>query len=387
LSRSAQGRRHLLLGGAAGLGLGAMAGLGALAGLGSISGCSDEPALHLGFIGTLPQRASDLGVAGRNGAMLAIEQRNQAGGVRGRPVQLTVEDDGQDPAQAGAAFARLRAAGVQAVIGPFTSGMAAVLVPLADAAGLVMVSPTVTSLDFYGKDDHFFRLHRTTRDNAGDYARMLTQRGQHRIAVAYDLGNRSFSVSWLAEFRHALGALGGEVLLAEPFQSMAESGAQPLVQRLLDSRPDALLFIAAAFDVARLGRLARARAPGMPMAAAEWAATESLLELGGVSLDGLLILHPYDREDASPHYQAFDEAFRRRFQRAPGYSAVAGFDAATVLCQATERRRPGRSLKQALLETGPFDGLQQRIVFDRYGDTDRRVVFTEIRGGRFVVLR
>lgn len=366
-------------------GLLAMAAAGGAGGL--LAGCAGEEPLHLGFIGTLPQQASDLGVAGRNGAMLAIEQRNQAGGVRGRPVRLTVEDDRQDPAAAAAAFARLRAAGVDAVIGPFTSAMAAALVPLADAAALVMVSPTVTSMDFHGKDDHFFRLHRTTRDNAGDYARLLVRRGQRRIAVAYDLGNRSFSTSWLAEFRQALAAQGGSVLLAEPFQSMAEAGAGPLVDRLLGSRPDALLFIATAYDVARLGRLARARAPDIALAAAEWAATESLLELAGRSLDGLLILHPYDREDASPHYQAFDAAFRQRFQRAPGYSAVAGFDAATVLCQAAERRQAGRTLKQALVEAGPFDGLQQRIVFDRYGDTDRRVVFTEIRDGRFVVLR
>jgi branched-chain amino acid transport system substrate-binding protein len=44
-------------------------------------------------------------------------------------------------------------------------------------------------------------------------------------------------------------------------------------------------------------------------------------------------------------------------------------------------------MKQALIEAGPFDGLQQRIVFDRYGDTNRRVVFTEVRGGRYMVLR
>jgi branched-chain amino acid transport system substrate-binding protein len=356
-------------------------------GLGVLGGCSHAPPLHLGFIGTLPQRTSDLGVAGRNGAMLAIEQRNQAGGVRGQPVQLTVEDDGKDPVRASEAFSRLRAAGVQAVIGPFTSDMAAVLVPLAEAAGLLLLSPTVTSLDFHGKDDYLFRLHRTTRDNAGDCARLLARRDQRRVAVAYDLGNRSYATSWLAEFRQALGAAGGEVVLAEPLQAMSEAGSRPLVQRLLDSKPDALLFIAADFEVARLGRLARARAPGIALAAAEWAATDSLLELGGSSLDGLLVLHSYDRDDASPHYQAFDEAFRRRFQRAPGPSSVAGFDAATVLCDAAERRRLGHTMKQALIEAGPFDGLQQRIVFDRYGDTNRRVVFTEVRGGRYMVLR
>jgi len=96
--------------------------------------------------------------------------------VAGRPVRLTLEDDAHDPAQAAAAFQTLRGAGVQAVIGPFTSAMATAVVPLANAAGLLVVSPTVTSMDFYGRDDHFFRLHRTTRDNARDYARVLAAR-------------------------------------------------------------------------------------------------------------------------------------------------------------------------------------------------------------------
>ena len=44
-----------------------------------------------------------------------------------------------------------------------------------------------------------------------------------------------------------------------------------------------------------------------------------------------------------------------------------------------------KPVKQALVALGPFDGLQQSIRFDRYGDTSRKGVFVLMREGRFVL--
>lgn len=371
-------RRHALQGVAAALALPAWA---------TLPGCHAQQPLHLGFVGTLSRRASDLGESGRNGVTLAVETRNAAGGLAGQPVRLTVEDDGQNARQATLAFEALQAAGVQAVVGPFTSAVAATLVPLAGAAGLPLVSPTVTSMDFHGKDDQLFRIHRSTRDNARDYATVLAARGWRRTAVAMDIGNRSFTQSWLTEFSAAFAAGGGQVVLVESYSGDVDASATALVRRLLQAQPDGLLFLSNTLDTARLAQRSALLAPGLPRAAAEWAATEALPELGGRAIDGLLILQAYDRDDASPRYRAFDQAFRRRFLRAPGYAAVAAHDAATVVMQAHERRQRGQSLKDALLVHGPYEGLQQTIRFDRNGDTERRITFTEVRDGTFRALR
>lgn len=356
-------------------------------GLAGLAGCASRPPLHLGFLGALSQGAADVGTAGRRGVTLAIEQCNSAGGVQGQAVRLTIEDHGQQPEQAARAFETLRQAGVHAVIGPFTSGMAEVVLPLANAAGLLLVSPTVTSMDFYGIDDQLVRLHRTTRDNASDYALQLVGRGQRRVAVLKDQVNRSFAESWFTEFERALAARGGQVVRAEAFRADDSSNLDGPIKALLATRPDVLLMIANTVDTVRLGQRARLLQPGLPLAAAEWAATENLLELGGDALEGLLILHPFDREDRSPRYQAFALAYEARYSRAPGYASVAAFDAVTVLTQGEARRQPTQSLKQSLLANGPFDGLQQQISFTAQGDTTRKVVFAEVRSGRFVVLR
>ena len=155
---------------------------------------------------------------------------------------------------------------------------------------------------------------------------------------------------------------------------------------MLEAKPDSLFFISGAIDVARLAQQSRRLAPTLPIGATEWAASEQLLELGGKVVDGLLIVLNYNRDDTSPRYQEFRDAYFKRFQRHPGYSAVSAYDAATVLFSALRKRTEKESTKAAILKYGPYQGLQQEIAFDANGDTPRKVFFTEIHEGRYVLV-
>lgn len=152
---------------------------------------------------------------------------------------------------------------------------------------------------------------------------------------------------------------------------------------MLNKNPDGLFFVAGAIDVARLAQQARRQAPALPIGASEWAASEQLIELGGKVVEGLLIVQNYDRDDDSPRYREFREAYFKRFQTNPGYSSVSAYDAAMVLFDALSMRAKGESIKAAVLRNGPYQGLQQRIAFDANGDTERKVFFTEIRDGSY----
>ncbi len=350
-------------------------------------GCSPDKPIRIGFIGGLSDRASDTGEAGRNGLVLAVEQRNQVGGVHGRHIDIVVQDDAQDPVKALAAIHALVAAHVDAVVGPFTSSVAAVVVPVVNQARIATISPTVTSGDFVGLDDYFIRINRTTRDNAMDYARLLYQRGQRRVAAAYDARNLSYSDSWRKEFRAAFTARGGQLVAEVAFESQADTGFGDIVQKMLAAQPDSLLFIASAIDVGRLAQQAEKRVPNMPVSASEWAASESLIELGGQAVEDLLIAQTYNRDDTAVRYRRFHDAYLARFAREPGFSSIAAYDATTVLLQAMDRQERGETVTQAILKYGPFEGLQQSIQFDRFGDTPRKVFFTEVHGGKFVLLK
>ena len=61
------------------------------------TGCKNKKPIKVGFVGCLTGRLSDLGLSGRNSAMLAIEQINKSGGIHGRQVEFLAKDNQLDP--------------------------------------------------------------------------------------------------------------------------------------------------------------------------------------------------------------------------------------------------------------------------------------------------
>ena len=59
-------------------------------------GCSKKDPIKVGFVGGLTGRMANLGTSGRDGALLAVELKNNSGGIKGRQVKLVIRDDKQD---------------------------------------------------------------------------------------------------------------------------------------------------------------------------------------------------------------------------------------------------------------------------------------------------
>lgn len=348
-----------------------------------LAACGPKEPVRIGFIGELTGNSADLGEAGRNGALLAVETINQAGGIAGRQVELLTRDTGSTPEAAKAAASELLGKGVVAVIGPMTSGMAKAILPAHDAARIVLVSPTATAMTLHGQDDYLFRINWTTRDNAMLYAKHCHERGFRRLALAANQNNRAFSESWANEFQRAFEQHGGQIVGIEYFDSAAESQL-PVVEKLLAPRPDALVFVANAGDTARLAQQTRKLDQAVPLVAAEWASTGQLLEQGGQAVEGLAIVQQFNADDPSPHFTDFHQRYTKRFGRAPAFASVLAHDAATVLFDALGRRDGDTPLKRTLVDKGPFQGLQQTIRFDANGDTQRSAAIALVRDGRFV---
>lgn len=350
-----------------------------------LAGCGPAEPIRLGFIGTLSGRAADLGTAGRDGFLLAVEQMNANGGVRGRRIETLVKDDADDPAQARKAAGELAAAGVAAIIGPMTSAMAGPV--LETAAGTAVVSPTVSTSTLTGKDDLFLRVTADTRSHAELSARYhYAKNGVRRVLAFYDTNNLAYTRSWLTDFRNTFSGIGGDMVGEVPFASGENTDHGALLRQLLDLRPDTLLFVAGAHDTARFAQAARQLDRKLTLIGAEWAATEGLLELGGQAVDGVYLSQIFDREDRSPEYQRFRTGYEARFQRPPDFASIAAYDATKAVLDAMWRARPATPVKQALLENGPFAGVQQGINFDRYGDTTRKAFITIVRDGRYVIV-
>ncbi|MEW6514901.1 MAG: penicillin-binding protein activator [Pseudomonadota bacterium] len=348
-----------------------------------LAGCSSGEPIKLGYLGGLSGRVADLGEAGRNGVQLAVDQVNAAGGVGGRQVDLIIQDDGQDSQKAQAAIDAFVAAGVRTVIGPMTSTMAIAILDRSKEAGLLLISPTVTASTLSGRDDNLFKVVSSTQKHAQLSADSQFDQGTRRIAAVYDLGNSAYTEDWLQQFRKAFEARGGKFVAAESFKSGVDVSYGTAISKLLGSEADMLHFVASATDTVRLLQLARANGFEQPVSAATWAATEQLIELGGRSVEGLRLTQYFDRDDSSPAYRAFHEAYVSRYKQEPGFASVAAYDAVRAIFAAIAKQKNRESLKSALLTAGPYEGIQGSWQFDPYGDAERDAWVTVVRSGRF----
>lgn len=352
-----------------------------------LSGCAPPDPIRIGFVGGTSGRVADLGIAGRNGAQLAVELRNRTGGVAGRPIELIIRDDEQNPEIAERVTRELIAQGVVAIVGPMTSAMAVRIVPIANDARVLLMSPTVTTNSLSGLDDYFFRTTSATRNIAVKSAlyQRTVQRLQ-RMAAIYDLRNKAYAESWLSDFREAFTRNGGEIHKVLDFESGNETAFLHIARDLLADPVDGIVIIANSVDTALLCQQIRKLDSQMPIAVAEWGATERLLELGGKAMEGVVAAQLFDRYSTAPSYQAFHQAYWDRFKQEPGFGGTAGFDAANVVLDTLAQRSSGQSLKQTLLATRRFEGVQNPVIFDDFGDAQRQTFTTVIRGGQFIVV-
>ena len=349
-------------------------------------GCGPPKPIRIGFVGGISGRVADLGIAGRNGAQLAVEWRNQAGGVAGRPVELLIRDDHQNPDLAEQVTRDLIAQGTAAIIGPMTSAMAMRMVPVANQAQVVLISPTVATSALQSQDDYFFRLIPANRQFAAKNA--LYQRNiQHlqRVAVVYDLGNKAYTESWLDDFRDAFTGSGGEIVKTLSYVSGSDTAFLQIARELLAEPVDGIAIIANSVDTALLIQQLRKLDYRLPITVAEWGSTERLIELGGKAVEGVTTAQFFDRNSTDPGFQRFYRAYRQRFGQEPGFAGVTSFDAANVVMDTLEQRQPNQSLKQTLLATRRFVGVQNPVIFDEFGDAGRDTFIAVVRGGQFVV--
>ncbi len=352
-----------------------------------VLGCSAREPIRLGFLGGLSGRVADLGIGGRDGALLAIELRNASGGVNGRLLELVAEDDQQNADSAKQAVARLINAKVVAIIGPMTSAMAVATLPQVNQAQVLMVSPTVTATELAGTDDHFLRVIDSTTNYASRSASYhFSVQGSRRITVAFDLNNKAYTESWLSDYRKVFEAAGGTILVAVPFSSSDDAHFSALAQRLLEPGPDGVLILANSVDTAILAQQLRKRNAEVHINACEWSATERLIELGGKAVEGIVIAQFIDRDSQQASYLAFRKAYQVRFKREPGFAGLIAFDATNVVLEGLAAQTSGQTLKNAILERREFAGAQSRIRFDAYGDAARDTYLTTVRKGAFVRL-
>ena len=109
-----------------------------LAGCSSSSdSASSSKTVRIGVEAPLSGEQKDVGAGMLAGAQFAADELNATGGINGRQVEIVPIDDAADPATGVAAAEAAISAGLDAIVGPYNSGVGAKTLPLYIEAGLV----------------------------------------------------------------------------------------------------------------------------------------------------------------------------------------------------------------------------------------------------------
>jgi branched-chain amino acid transport system substrate-binding protein len=324
--------------------------------------------LQLALLTPLSGPAAFLGPSARDGALLAIQQQNAAGGVLGMPIAAQVEDTACDATLAVAAANKVITDGVRYIVGDVCSGSTRAVAEVTDAAGVIQISPTAThplvTVDgtgkvrayvfraafidpFQGKIGAQFALHKL---DAG------------RAFILYNPNNEY--VKGLADsFEKAFGDGGGQVVAKEPYAT-GDTDFSAILAKIADYEPDVIYLPDFPSKVNLVTQQAKEKGITVPFVGGDgWDASD----LDVQAADGGYFTTHVSMEDPRPEVGAFEQAFYAAYGRSPDVVAALAYDSARLLFQAMhEAGTVDTTAVKTKLADISFNGVTGSLIYDGY---------------------
>jgi len=345
---------------------------------------ASQPVLKIGVIGSLTSVGAFFGQQEIKGLELAKDEINANGGVNDKMIELVIEDSKTDPAASVTALQKLiNVDGVEFVIGDSWTSTTAVLVPIANANEILMISP-ISALDDQSQDDLFFRTMPVIEDLTAplaDYAYNVM--GIRNVGVLFT--DTPWGVEHTRDFKLAFEKLGGRIVGEERFDLNAIDVRSELT-KLGAQNPDAILNIGASGP--NLGiPIRQAQELGINVKWLTSVAAENapLVKEYGELVSGLTYPYPYDINSNLPSVQTFIASYKAKYNETPDNTAANSYDALKVLATAIEQSgEDPLEVKKAILAMKDFPGGSGLLSFDQNGDVKKEILIKQVKGGKFV---
>ena len=311
-------------------------------------GSSDEGPIVIGWVADFSGPLAEYGREMENGAQLAVDHVNAAGGILGRSVVLVSADTGTDPTQAVAEARRLvEVEGAVGLAGPVASSTT---LPVGESVcgplQVPCVTPAATSPQLSLADDDGFLFRATISDAAQGpvLADLTTDQGFTRVGVLYrdDPYGQGLAESFAA-------AYSGEANLI-PYQPVAQPSYLSELQRAAEGDAQALVVIA--FEEAQVF-IREALEQGLfdQFIFVDGSKSQDLIDaIGGEYLNGMRGTAQAPGPE-TPSLAAWQDAYISAYGDLPALPFVAeSYDAAMVLLLAIEAAgsTEGTAIRDAL---------------------------------------
>ena len=321
--------------------------------------------VKIGFLGALTGDVAMFGKPTLEGMKMAAEEINAAGGVLGKKIEIVEADDRGDK-QEGASVAQkfISRDRVSAIIGDPTTGITKVVAPIAQKAGVVLLSAGSTGPGVVETGDFIFRD--TLLDSIAipaciDYfAKDLKFK---RVAIVTS-DNNDYSVGLSQTFRDAAAKVKEIEVVADEKVKDGDKDFSAQITNIKAKNPDVILFSGYYTEGALIMKEARKQGLNCPMFGGDGLFSPKFIELGGQAVEGSMAALGFSPEQASPETAKFIAAFKSKHGgELPGLFDAQGYDALMLLADSMKRANSldPKLFKQALAATRNFAGVSGTI--------------------------
>jgi branched-chain amino acid transport system substrate-binding protein len=325
--------------------------------------------LKIGMVQPLTGAAAESGKYQVQGAKLAIEGVNKAGGVLGRQVELVVEDDQTTNPGAVLAFSKLASdPDIVAFIGSVRSTQVQAMSPDIQKYGKpVMIGGTDPTLTHSG-NPWLFRC----RPNDSFSARVMADLGLNTLGKkkwAIVHSTDTFGTNGMKNLVAALKAAGVEPVLIQGYTNNSQDFT-PVALAVRQSGADILgSYFTFETDAGIFAKQLRQLGATLDWIGSASNATATALKLGGASLNGTYTVVDFNK-DSSPTAQDFATRYNDAYKATADLFGAWTYDAATILTEAikTAGSTDPAKIREAILAVKGKPGAEGIYDFDQNGD-------------------
>ena len=291
----------------------------------------------IGGIGPITGGAAIYGTAVMNGAQIAVDEINAAGGINGYQIEYKFEDDTHDAEKSVNAYNSLKDWGMQALVGTVTTTPCIAVADYTAQDGMLEITPSASSTDVIVNDNVFQVCF--TDPNQGTASAQYIGEGNlaTKVAVIYDSSD-VYSSGIEATFVKEAENQNFEVVAVEAFTADSKTDFSTQLQKAQSAGAD-LVFLPFYYQEAAI---VLKQAKDMDYAPVFFGVDgmDGILDLEGFDTslaEGVMLLTPFAADAADEKTQSFVKKFKDAHGDTPNQFAADAYDGIYILKAAMEK--------------------------------------------------
>ena len=316
----------------------------ALTGCGSNSGSSskkDADKYYIGGIGPTTGATAIYGTAVKNGAQIAVDEINAAGGINGKQIEYRFEDDQNDAEKAVNAYNTLKDWGMQMLVGTTTTAPCIAVAGKTASDNVFQITPSASSPDVLSSGNgNVFQVCFTDPNQGVASAQYIAENKlATKIGIIYDSSD-VYSSGIEEKFEAEAKTQGLNIVSKAAFTADSKTDFGTQLQKAKDAGAD-LLFLPIYYQEASI-ILKQADTMGYKPKFFGVDGMDGILTVENFDTklaEDVMILTPFASDAKDKTVQNFVKTYKEKYKDTPNQFAADSYDAVYALKAAIEESK------------------------------------------------